>query len=153
MPQIKNKIKRVKTAKGGSVPKLQPQPMQKPLSDITNVPKKKNAPQPGTSRKVDVCPSEDCAPTESKGSTGNRHREEEEDIDLNGDRLLVEYCCSPDSELGKPTRASRGCSVLRLTEKEDMTKEDSVTRAIEQIMKFKNKPNITHVKPIGRPVS
>ena len=52
-----------------------------------------------------------------------------------GDRLLVEYCCSPDSEFGRATTTE--CDVLRLTEKEDMTKGDSVTKVIEQILGFK----------------
>ena len=60
-----------------------------------------------------------------------------------GNRLLVEYCCSEQSELGKWTRSSSGCSVLRLTEKEDMTNQESVTKAIGQIMSFNRKPNIT----------
>jgi len=37
------------------------------------------------------------------------------------DRCLVEFCCGPDSLLGRPTRASAGCRVIRVTEREDVT--------------------------------
>jgi len=36
-------------------------------------------------------------------------------------RTLIEFCCGPDSVLGKPSSAAQGCEVIRLTEKEDVT--------------------------------
>ena len=48
--------------------------------------------------------------------------------DFTGGRLLIEYCCSAQSELGRRTRQSAGCSILRLTEKEDMTNPESVSK-------------------------
>ena len=37
------------------------------------------------------------------------------------DRVLIEFCCGPESELGKHTKVSKGCDVIRLTEENDVT--------------------------------
>ena len=38
-------------------------------------------------------------------------------------RLLLEWCCGPESLFGMPSAESKGCNVVRLTEREDMTTE------------------------------
>ena len=39
-------------------------------------------------------------------------------------RLLLEWCCSDTSFFGMPSQDSKTCSVVRLTEREDMTTDD-----------------------------
>ena len=35
------------------------------------------------------------------------------------DRVLIEFCCGQDSNLGKPSKASQGCKVIRVHERID----------------------------------
>ena len=39
-------------------------------------------------------------------------------------RLLLEWCCSDTSFFGMPSQDSKTCTVIRLTEREDMTSDD-----------------------------
>ena len=39
--------------------------------------------------------------------------------DENVDRVMIEFCCGQDSNLGKPSKASRGCKVIRVHERID----------------------------------
>ena len=48
-------------------------------------------------------------------------------------RLLIEFCCSHDSLLGKPTPSNEGCRILRLTEDLDMTTAEGLEFAKRQI--------------------
>ena len=52
-------------------------------------------------------------------------------------RLLVEYCCSHDSLLGDKTEIAEGCTVLRLTEREDMTSESGMRYALRSMKRFR----------------
>ena len=51
-------------------------------------------------------------------------------------RLMVEWCCSPDSKLGQPRAASKGCTVLRVTESEDATAKECVEQMTQKTIKF-----------------
>ena len=48
-------------------------------------------------------------------------------------RRLVEFCCGPDSLLGQPGPCTRGCEVIRLTEKDDVTTPSGLARALEAV--------------------
>ena len=56
--------------------------------------------------------------------------------------MLIEYCCSQDSMLGRSSPQSVGCKSLRLTEAEDMTDENNVDKVITEITAF-GKPTVT----------
>ena len=56
----------------------------------------------------------------------------------NEGRVLIEFCCGPDSLLGQSTAASKGCEVVRLTEKEDVTTEVGLKVALRAA----NKKNV-----------
>lgn len=49
------------------------------------------------------------------------------------DRRLMEYCCSEDSRLGRHKYQVMGCSVIRLTEKHDLTTESGLEEAIKAV--------------------
>ena len=51
------------------------------------------------------------------------------------DRLLLEYCCSPDSKIGQQAENFPGCEVIRLTEEINMTSEGGYLWAESQILK------------------
>ena len=51
-------------------------------------------------------------------------------------RLMVEWCCSPDSKLGQPRAASKGCAVFRVTESEDAATRKCVDQMIQKTMQF-----------------
>ena len=53
------------------------------------------------------------------------------------DRLLVEVC-SEDSKLGQNRKASSGCKIIRITEKDDAAKESTITELIKNIRDFHN---------------
>ena len=48
-------------------------------------------------------------------------------------RILVEFCCDEDCKLGQARHASRGCQVLRVTEKHDATKMSTIRKLVRQI--------------------
>ena len=50
-------------------------------------------------------------------------------------RTLVEYCCSPESALGRSTMHTNGCIRIRLTENDDMTTEFGLKKAILSVSK------------------
>ena len=52
------------------------------------------------------------------------------------DRLLVEVCCSEDSKLGQNRQESSGCKIIRITEKDDATKESTINELISNIREF-----------------
>ena len=43
-------------------------------------------------------------------------------------RVIVEFCCAEDSKLGEKRNASKGCYVIRVTEKDDATKQSTIKR-------------------------
>ena len=45
-------------------------------------------------------------------------------------RLFLEYCCGDESRFGQQTKKSKGCYVLRLTQREDMTKLEGIALAL-----------------------
>jgi hypothetical protein len=45
------------------------------------------------------------------------------------DRVLVEFCCNHDSVLGRATKASKGCVVVRLTVDDDVTTPEGLNTA------------------------
>ena len=53
------------------------------------------------------------------------------------DRLLVAVC-SEDSKLGQNRKASSGCKIIRITEKDDAAKESTITELIKNIRDFHN---------------
>ena len=48
-------------------------------------------------------------------------------------RILVEFCCDPDSKLGQTRHSSRGCNVVRVTEEQDATKISNIRKLVRQI--------------------
>ena len=77
----------------------------------------------------------------------NSDNEDEQDQGGNGNalpnqqpkqqpKLMVEWCCSPDSELGQPRAASKGCTVFRVTESEDATTKECVEQIAQETIKF-----------------
>ena len=51
-------------------------------------------------------------------------------------RLMVEWCCSPDSKLGQQRAASKGCTVFRVTENEDATTRKCVEQMTQKTIQF-----------------
>ena len=49
------------------------------------------------------------------------------------DRRLVEYCCGPDSLLGRTSKDQSGCAVVRLTVDNDLTTEEGLQHAMEAV--------------------
>ena len=45
------------------------------------------------------------------------------------DRTIVEFCCSNDSLIGQPEYLLDGCTVIRLTEKDEVTTEKGLQKA------------------------
>ena len=54
------------------------------------------------------------------------------------DRLLVEVCCSENSKLGQNRQTSSGCKIIRITEKDDATKDSTINDLISSIREFHN---------------
>ena len=52
---------------------------------------------------------------------------------MKGSRTLIEFCCSPDSLLGKTTRHSKGCNIVRLTQDVDVTSDHGMQIAMNSI--------------------
>ena len=48
-------------------------------------------------------------------------------------RILVEFCCDPDSKLGQHRHASRGCYVVLVTDLQDATKMTNIRKLVRQI--------------------
>ena len=48
-------------------------------------------------------------------------------------RIVVEFCCDPDSKLGQSRHASRGCFVVRVTEEQDATKMTNIRKLVRHI--------------------
>eukprot|EP00435_Cladocopium_sp_Y103_P010642 s3504_g2.t1 len=53
-------------------------------------------------------------------------------------RMLIEFCCSDDSKLCTPRKSNEDCHCIRVTEKEDGTKESCPQRLASQIKDFRN---------------
>ena len=52
---------------------------------------------------------------------------------LNYDRVMVEFCCSPESKLGQAREASNKCHVVRVTEADDATKSKTIQALVSKI--------------------
>ena len=48
-------------------------------------------------------------------------------------RTIVEYCCGPNSLMGKNTNKTKNCRVVRLTETDDMTTGYGVRKALQAV--------------------
>ena len=48
-------------------------------------------------------------------------------------RVIVEFCCAEDSKLGEKRNASKGCYVIRVTEKDDATKQSTIKRLCKDL--------------------
>ena len=48
-------------------------------------------------------------------------------------RIIVEFCCSPNSKLGQDRSASQGCYVLRVTSEDDVLKDSTLTSVVQKI--------------------
>ena len=56
------------------------------------------------------------------------------------ERLVMEYCCSPESKLGNPSNfADNNCKVIRYTEEDDMRTDAGKCKALSDIKAFKGK--------------
>ena len=53
-------------------------------------------------------------------------------------RVLLEYCCGPDSRLGCRSRASRGCHVIRLTREHDMSTQAGLDYALSIVQRARD---------------
>ena len=51
----------------------------------------------------------------------------------NYNRVMVEFCCSPDSKLGQAREASKHCHVVRVTEADDATKSKTIQALVSKI--------------------
>jgi len=54
------------------------------------------------------------------------------------DRVIVEWCCSPHSRIGKATRHTKNCRVIRLTKDDDMTSNKGLQVALQAV----NQPRV-----------
>ena len=45
-------------------------------------------------------------------------------------RVIIELCCADDSRLGQLSRSSEGCLIVRVTESDDLTREDTVKKIL-----------------------
>ena len=52
---------------------------------------------------------------------------------LNYDRVMVEFCCSPESKLGQAREASKRCHVVRVTEADDATRSKTIQALVSKI--------------------
>ena len=52
------------------------------------------------------------------------------------DRVIIEYCCSPDSRLGRKTKWSKNCLTHRITENEDATKVETIQNTKDLLSSF-----------------
>ena len=69
----------------------------------------------------------------------SRIRDEESETDWTKyDRVIIEYCCYPDSLMGKKTPDSKGCKVIRVTTNHDQTTEEGYNWLIGQIKQIPN---------------
>jgi RNA:NAD 2'-phosphotransferase (TPT1/KptA family) len=50
------------------------------------------------------------------------------DRNITYDRIIIEYCCSPESKIGEHTRWSNKCLVYRITEQDDATKDSTISK-------------------------
>ena len=48
-------------------------------------------------------------------------------------RIIIEFCCGPESKLGQATVWSKGCKVIRVTESMDATKWETIEHILEII--------------------
>jgi hypothetical protein len=48
-------------------------------------------------------------------------------------RTIIEFCCGPDSLIGRTTPHSLGCHVVRLTQEEDVTSNRGLVTAMEAV--------------------
>ena len=54
--------------------------------------------------------------------------------DSSYDRIMIEYCCSENSKLGEENRKhSRGCKVIRVTEDDDATRDECITKTVKKV--------------------
>ena len=51
----------------------------------------------------------------------------------NSPRTIVEFCCGPDSLIGRATPYSKGCRIIRLTQEEDVTSEKGLAIALDAV--------------------
>jgi hypothetical protein len=51
-------------------------------------------------------------------------------------RAIIEFCCGEDSKMGQMTRHSKGCEVVRLTKRHDLTTESGVEFALTEIKRL-----------------
>ena len=70
----------------------------------------------GTSDVVECLPCEDQTGIEA------------ETIEI--DRVIIEWCCGNNSRLGRPSRYSQGCRVVRLTIDDDLRALDGLHKAL-----------------------
>ena len=45
-------------------------------------------------------------------------------------RVIIELCCADDSRLGQLSRSSEGCLIVRVTESDDLTREDTIKKVL-----------------------
>ena len=48
-------------------------------------------------------------------------------------RVIVEFCCGEESKLGEKRNASTGCYTIRVTEKDDATKQSTIKRLCKDL--------------------
>ena len=48
-------------------------------------------------------------------------------------RVIVEFCCGEDSKLGEKRNASKGCYIIRMTAKDDATKQSTINRLCKDL--------------------
>ena len=48
-------------------------------------------------------------------------------------RVIVEFCCGESSRLGENRKASKGCLTIRVTEKDDATKQSTIKRLCKDL--------------------
>ena len=48
-------------------------------------------------------------------------------------RVIAEFCCGGSSKLGEKRNASKGCYTIRVTEKDDATKQSTIRRLCKDL--------------------
>ena len=62
----------------------------------------------------------------------------------NCNRVIVEFCCSPNSKLGEERAAAKGCHILRVTEEDDATKPQTIRRLVQEIHTLCDEGGLMH---------
>ena len=75
----------------------------------------------------------DCEDPSWMKTVGTKLNDGEQPEALVHNRLLLEFCCGPDSLLSTPCKWTTGCKMIRLTEEDDMASDEGLIKTLEII--------------------